>query len=304
MPHVSHPRLDLPFFERIFTLDSLGAKATEHASLMPSGQIVTSPVHLTVVELLRRQVVSDPSSAPGAKQVDVFVLASGEPRAPYLTKFGGVPFRSRHKPWPRTGAGRALGFVGQVSFVDSRDLVEDLPGDVLLVFADAEAPLSPSEYLLEWVRLDEANPMSKMDMPNVTFTVRPGRMAMKRGAQPEVRAFEPFVCHGVIHRTVDLAGMDDLFRAYPYGKRLSVIEGTKIGGIPHAIQTGLDVTGRFLASVASIQPAAEVSYPWVNDATTLSLTARRGMSTWKLGDMGSLYVFDAGGLPRLELQSY
>jgi hypothetical protein len=303
MNFISHPRFDFPSFSKLFTLSELRERASERAFLMPSGPIITSPVHLNVVELLRREVLG-PAVPVGAVPVDAFVFGSGEPPAPYLTKIGGAPYRSRKKTWPTTKDGRPLGFVGQLSFLDSADLMPSTPGDVLLIFVDPENQFSKDDYTFEWVSLAEDEPISRGEMPSVTYTHKPGRMAQRRGAVPETRPFAPFVCHGAIHRTYDFPGQDALFAAYREGHRVSVLEATKIGGIPHFIQKTPSVEGRFVGALASVQPAPEVPYPWANDEAPVSLSARTAIPTWRFGDMGSLFFFERGDAVVLEAQSY
>jgi hypothetical protein len=291
MVHIAHPRFNLADFAPLFPLAELRERGRERAFLRPGGQIVTSPFHLAVIELLRRETLGTAVPA-SATPVDVFVFGAGEPPAPYLTKIGGVPFRSRRKAWPRTSDGRLLGFVGQISFVDSTDLLPSPPGEVLLVFVDPEKPLSDDAYFFEWITLDEGDLLSKSDTPDISFTWKPGRIAQKRGALPEARLFAPFVCHGFIHRTFELPGGDAVFSAYAQSSRLAVFEATKIGGVPHWIQAPRAVAGRFVASLASIQPAPEVAYPWTNEPSPLGVAARHAIPTWKLGDMGSLHLFE------------
>ncbi len=197
-----------------------------------------------------------------------------------------------------------MAFVGQIGFVDSHDLFPGLPGEVLLVFGDAQNLLDSDAYHCEWVGLNEDDLASSADVPEVPYTWRPGSLARKRGKGPEVRRFELFVCHGVIHRTYDLPGEHTLFAAYEDPRAISVLEATKIGGAPHAVQSAPGVAGRFVAQVASIQPAPEVPFPWVNVAAALTLRERHAIPTWKLGDMGSLYLYEENGNVRLETQSY
>jgi hypothetical protein len=286
----------------MFPLSVLRELAEERAYLRPHGQIVTSPWHLTVAELLRREALG--SEAAGGVPVDVFVFAAGEPPAPHLTKIGGVPFRSRRKPWPTTADGRPLAFVGQLAFVDSRDILAGLPGDVLLVFVDAENRAAADSYVCEWVSLDEGDVLSKSELPEIHYTWRPGVMAQKRGLLPERRRFELFVCHGHIHRTVDMPDDEARFAAYPNPYRISVLEATKIGGVPRGIQGAPSVAGRFVASIASVQPIADVAYPWVNEADPLTPKARNAIPTWSVGDMGSVYLFEDGGRLRWDVHSY
>jgi hypothetical protein len=270
---------------------------------MPAGPIVTSPFHLTVVELLRREVLG--ATVPqGAIPVDAFVFGLGGPPAGHLTKIGGAPYRSRAKPWPSTNDGRPLGFVGQLCFLDSADIVSGAPGDVLLIFVDPENLLLTSSYVFEWVKLGEEELITSEEVPEVSFTWRPGRMATKRGARPEIRRFAPLACHGVIYRTLDFPGNDALFAAYKEGYRVSVLEATKIGGVPRFIGQEAGTAGRFIGAVASVQPAPEVQYPWANQEAALSLADRHALPTWKCGDMGSVYLFERSGRVLLDAQSY
>ena len=303
MAHTVHPRFDLAGFSKLFSLADLKERAREHVFLAPAGQIITSPFHLTVTELIRREALGE-ALPVGAEPADVFVFGAGEPAAPYLTKVGGAPFRSRHKVWPTTDSGRLLGFVGQLSFVDSMDLVGSVPGEVLLIFADPENLLSEPAYLLEWVTLDETDILSMSEVPAVTYAWKPGRVAQRKGALPEKRPFAPFVCHGVIHRTFDLPGSEPQFVAYAQPSRLAILEGTKIAGVPHWTQSPQTMVGRFLAALGSIQPASEVVYPWVNQPAPLSRSARHAIPTWKYSDMGTLNVFENQGRAVLSAQSY
>lgn len=59
-----------------------------------------------------------------------------------------------------------------------------------------------------------------------------------------------------------------------------------------------------MAQIASVQPAPEVPFPWVNVAAALTLRERHAIPTWKLGDMGSLYLYEDSGNVLLDAQSY
>jgi hypothetical protein len=299
MKRVGHPRFDTRRFIELFPLDRL-----REGHRKPTGEIITSPYHLSVVEQLREEALSAEDQASGVA-ADVFVWALGEPVAPYLTKLGGVPFRSARKPWPRTPDGRSMGFLAQLSFVDSRDLRPELPADVLLVFVDPDNPMSGDAYTTEWVALEETDLVAAREVPEIQVLWRPGRIAEKRGAHPELRRFAPLVCHGVIHRTRDYPGRDHAFTAHEQPNRLSVLEATKIGGSIHEIQP-MDAPSLtvFLASVASVQPATDVPYPWANEPVPLTVRARHALPTWKVGDMGSTHIFDQAGGMTVRVQSY
>lgn len=197
-----------------------------------------------------------------------------------------------------------MGFVGQISFVDSGDIVRGLPGQLLLIFVDPDNTLEKVSYLFEWVGLDEDEPMARSEMPNVHYTWRPGRMAEKRGAVAELRPFEPFACHGVIYRTFDIRPDDADPRADVAGSNIGIIEGTKIGGIGEGMQHSPHLAGAFIASLGSIQPAPEVPYPWVNRADPIAMAARHRIPTWQLGDSGTLFLGLKDGAIELGAQFY
>jgi hypothetical protein len=299
----SHPRFDFARFADLFSLPNVRAMAENHVYLRPAGQFITSPYHLTVVELLRREVFGASPPSRGIP-TDAFVFAAGEPPAPYLTKFGGAPFRPRSRPWPTTKDGRALAFVAQLAFVDSRDIVAELPGDVLLVFFDAEDRYSNRSFRFEWVGLDESDVVLASEMPRAHYTWTPSRKRREAGEVAAIRPFELFVCHGVIHRTFDLPGERALFAAYERSWQIAELEATKIGGSPRAGQRTPNVAERFLGSIASVQVAASVPFPWVNQPEATSPRDIHRLGTWMFGDMGSLNLFERAGKIRLDGQFY
>jgi len=88
--------------------------------------------------LLRRRWRKDvpiPASLPPSVPGDVFVFAEGEPARRDVTKINGLPYRPRGLPWPMGPEG-PLTFLGQIRFTESRDVVGETPGDLLLLFVD------------------------------------------------------------------------------------------------------------------------------------------------------------------------
>ena len=61
-------------------------------------------------------------------------MAEGEPTDRHVTKIGGLPYRPAKMPWPTGQDGTPMSFLAQINFANSKDLVGELPGDVLLVF--------------------------------------------------------------------------------------------------------------------------------------------------------------------------
>jgi len=231
---------------------------------------VASPYQLTFTELHRARILTD-KVIKEKHPVDVFVWDVGEPRKPYLTKIGGVPYRDRNTPWPKIG-GRETTFIGQICFVDSLDLCdkEDLKGDVLLLFCAGEYIGSETKFSLEWsdVGMSEEQLIASDECPNPKFKLSE--------------------LHGIIHRSNDLVvDMTDEFYEYLVHEinnhtRLQVFDGTKIGGLRPLIGDD-DISDRkFVASIGAVAPgviAPDFDKP-ISQQVQLSI-----------GDMGSLMLY-------------
>lgn len=90
-----------------------------------------------------------------------FVWNVGEPDERYLTKIGGLPFLPKEYPWPERSSGNPQPFIGQLSFVDSMDVLPcRLPGDVLLFFGPMD---DPESWQPVWM------PLSASSQPLVTW---------------------------------------------------------------------------------------------------------------------------------------
>lgn len=92
-----------------------------------------------------RQLLLDNFSLNAAGEVDCFVWAVGPPPEPFLTKLGGYPFRDPAVDWPSDESGERAAFLGQLCFLDSKDLTPQA-GEVLGVYA-----LDDWRYFFEWV---------------------------------------------------------------------------------------------------------------------------------------------------------
>ena len=244
------------------------ASVADHIGLMyPHGEIVVGPKSVAVNEQLRAEAAGSASAGPHVP-TDVVVWCSGEPAHGAVTKTGGRPYRSASSPWPTDERGKELRFIAQLSFVDSRDLVPDLPGDVLLIFGEDEALLEePGRLVFEWVRLG---------IPDLVPDV-PAR-------EDEVSCF-----YAVLHRTSDWPDADDAI--FPEDRRaesLAVWEGTKLGGVPHFIQDDESPGGRFIAALGSISVPDDERFPFVNVAEPRGGSSENDLM---IGDMGSLYLF-------------
>jgi hypothetical protein len=142
--------------EHVDLLDDDEAVAEEVRRFEPVPTIgsITSPYHLAVIEQVREEAREILQSS-NRIATDVFTFALGEPERRDVTKTGGLPYWPSDRPWPWSDDEPAV-FLAQLSFVDSHDLLPDLPGDVLLVFAH-RAWLNPEAWdgwrpdlVLEW----------------------------------------------------------------------------------------------------------------------------------------------------------
>ncbi len=149
---------------------------------------------------------------------DVMKAAAGEPPDRFVTKLGGLPYRPASIPWPRLASGEPMVFLGQICFVHSRDLVGELPGDVLLIFThDIHEHISGSDIRYEWYPLGLEGLISAQDLPDTSWKV--------------------FPCHMYLLRQEEES---------------DGLECAKIGGVPHWIQPEPRNPGRFLAGFKSV----------------------------------------------------
>lgn len=235
--------------------------------MMPKADIITSPVTAAVIEQLRREVWGNNTSAD-AVATDIFVMARGEPPRRDLTKVGGLPYWPAARPWPMGRDGEPMVYLAQFCFTDSRDLVGDIPGDVLVVFDKGRAygELNADDLHCEWVR----------QTGDALVNTAP------RSAE------SPWACYGVIHRTFDVPVPEDFWRKRSM-TLLKALQATKIGGLPPWVQPPDEVPGRYLATLGSVNPAPG-KFPFINvpEPEGHSYFERRDLM-W--GDVGNAYLF-------------
>lgn len=244
------------------------------------GRQITSPVHLAIVEQLRREI---PASDLGRKiPTDVFVFGKGESPSRECTKIGGLPYRPADLSWPLAhDDGQPMTFVGQWNFTNSKDITRPLPGDVLLVFSKNDVPVLEGTDALrfEWY------------MEGLTDLVRPDMIPKP--------AWRFVICHGYRWRIADLPDAQFQFDEYESSWKIPILEGTKIGGIPpffEQIEENGGMPGRFLASIGSIQPILNCPYPWTNIASPLIMKNAKCLfceeeEELMWGDAGVLMLF-------------
>lgn len=242
-----------------------------------SGELITSPWDLYSVETLRDQ---HDLRVGTAVPTDVMVFGKGEPDNPAATKVGGRPFWPADREWPTTADGSPCLFLAQFNFSDSIDLFDvELPELILVLVTDSEE---------DWQWSDDG----------LSFHWVPADSVPEDGIQVEATFPGDGPFYGVRHRTADYpkasnAAMElEVSQSY----NLPILNGTKIAGRPHFIQSGNDTDATFQGQLGSIQAAPEVPYPWVNQLEALSLEFRgNGIyaagNSAVFGDMGSIYLF-------------
>jgi len=265
----THAEIDFDAAVRLF--------ADREANEELSGELITSVFDLYSVETLRdRYGLRIGESFP----TDIFVFGKGEPENPSCTKIGGRPFWPADQEWPTLPDGSPQHFLAQFNFSDSADLVgESVAGHVLLLLTDAtgEWLWGNNGFSFHWIPTD-IEPAKNLIVPST------------------IGCAGPF--YGVIHRSADYPdSADAAFKTnLDQSYNLPILNGTKIGGLAHFIQSGAGTDKSFLCQLGSIQAAPRVRFPWVNHREPLNLEFNNSGIYGKdncavFGDMGSIYLF-------------
>jgi hypothetical protein len=163
-------------------------------------------------------------------------------------------------------------FCCQINFADSKDLTGDLPGDVLLVFADMNYEGSYPELMsFHWRNLAESDLVKPDDAPDTQEPLTP--------------------CYGSIYRTVDYD--QPLLNQTAFHNSLARIEGMKIGGLPRWVDDVPEqIQGRFLCMIGSQDLVFYRQYPWLNVPESIeTLEEMESYNFLNWGWSGNLYVF-------------
>ncbi len=263
-----------------------------------SGDIITGPSEICNNEQLRCEMQDQFDWGP-AVPVDIFILADGEPIDRCVTKIGGLPFRPPGEQWPTTDDGTAMFFLAQFNFTDSKDLTGELPGDVLLIFADnAEGPMAPLHF--EWRELGLSELVEPEEIPEHSFYFRP--------------------CYGHIFRTVSYPDAVEADTGSPgkYPKcrgvdvtsahHLPQYQATQIGQSPFFIQEDDDqLPGRLLCTLSSVNPNQHSIYPFINRPKPLMPPGKWNFDKryLMLGDAGCIHFsIDEDGTVHYRESSY
>jgi hypothetical protein len=225
-----------------------------------------------------------------AVPTDRVLFGIGRSPAPYLTKVGGKPFRGK-RPWPRGSDGRPLAFLMQLNFTDSRDLVGELPGEVLSVFAQKPMDVGPSrsvdlfsgDLTFEWQQTASAELVPHLP-PDLDFELPEVWGQLVRDS--DIGRFSDEAAH-LSHL---LLGESRLYEWEQQRILRSVFRHprTKIGGHPYWYNPENNVApGQFLAAFGGVQPVSDHLWPWVNHRQPLSLHE-------SVSDPGALHIADGG----------
>jgi hypothetical protein len=259
------------------------AEVEKHIRLLePSGEMVTSPYHMAVIEQLRRESAAE---LKGIERVptDVFVFARGEPKDRRVTKVGGLPYWPGNHPWPMADNGEPMRFVAQFCFIDSRSMFKDLPGELLLIFCSSPE-YSADDLACYWINADHARLVTPRQVPESN---------------------DLLPVYGVRRRTHDFARVPESMGRYHRSYLLGRIQGTKIGGLPNWIQGEEKLPGRFLCALGSISPTWRQPFRYVNTPGRRRSTSPSGLRELQWGDVGSVYFFiDNKGEVRWTEQCY
>lgn len=224
---------------------------------------ITAPEQLCHNEQLRRELQGQFNWGRSVP-VDVFVMAEGEPIDRHVTKIGGLPYRPSKSAWP-TGkdgteafeeapsgdfppqmADEPMIFIGQLNFLDSKDITGELPGDVLLLFASWDF----SRMFLEWQPLGITELASASDVPRTPYSVIP--------------------CYGYIFRTMSYPEAAKTGGGDPTCRGIKVddwdpllqYQATQIGRAPYYVQE-IDAGERYrpLCTINSVVPGDTEFHP-------------------------------------------
>ena len=242
----------------------------------------TSPAHFAQRE---RALASLGPETEHAVAVDAFTWALGPGPSRATTQVGGSPYWPVDKPWPQFD-GQPGTFLAQLNFADSRDLLPDLPGEILCLFVKDEDFYADEAFQAFWL------PAGLEDLVEV-------------GNHPQA-TFPLLYAHGIRFRTVDDLGKRDRYsdpedesEDAEVAFEAAIIAGTKIGGAiwdPQDYAPEVADGETFLGSLCSIQGAPECPWPWANQEAPMGAGFDPGemhddRRNLMLGDMGNINLF-------------
>lgn len=215
-----------------------------------------------------RQAIRDYVHFGADVPADLFILSTGESPLRKTTKIGGLPYWHRDQEWPVSKSGRPLPFLAQFCFGESRDIIPEGLGEVLLLFGD---PRSASELAMNWGPACLDTELITADELPVRSWVPPYFGTRWRTAN--YPRWEPLNdCWSAVH----LADGTTLLNPYLVLELL----GMQIGASPFVLPGQLTMTGgeRILCSLCSVFPSVDCQYPFLNRRAPLTLKESTALS--------------------------
>lgn len=248
---------------------------------LDEASIIRGPRELAYIHQIRQRVQGRIDFGASVAS-DVILWAPGEPPQPYHTKFGGAPYRPESSPWPTIG-GKRLTFIAQWYFADSA-WNDDLPGDVLLMFADCSKVRNeywipdPEEVCFEWSQLGIEKVSQTTVVQSRYFPAAPLHAVLCRFDEfPDrwYQASEELTSFGV---------EDQSYLAI-------TTQASRIGGTTWYIQgDGPPPGSKLLCTLSAIWPEPNVADPFLDVLAPLSEEDAENYAMM-LGDVGCIYVF-------------
>jgi len=262
------------------------------------GNTVVSPMNLVQRERMLRKLKTELELSEPVP-TDVLVIGYDEPEDRDVTKIGGVPYWPCNKAWPKDDKGCPMEFLAQINFCGSRDILPNVPADLLSIFVASDW-CSILKYHFEWQFIDHATELiTGSSLPEIKYPqVKTPAFAVNCRVNDYGKATP-------ISNSVSFDGWEDLVR----------IRGSKIGGIPRFFYDSLpSVTGDYLCSIHSLRHPTDVPWPFINvkDPLTPEILGGIGCNggrgchdTVMFNQEGTLFLFlEKDGTVNAEIQSW
>ncbi|HWB11548.1 MAG TPA: DUF1963 domain-containing protein [Pirellulales bacterium] len=250
---MSEPKVDLDAWVKRCPLDVVLPK-------LDTLDKIQSPLELAMIEQIRQRtlVLGDLGTC---RPADSLVFIRGEAPGRFITKLGGAPYRPAHVSWPLREDAVPMTFLAQFCFAHSKDILPNLPGEMLLIFArDDDLYMGdPPCFHFEW------QPEGLRELIEATEVPMP--------MWPFVQAF------AARHRTVDFENDRAVANNAKWAAKatrmhpgrietmlysLARLPGGKIGGLPHWLypeqHEGIEA-GPILCALSNLEPRTDIAPP-------------------------------------------
>lgn len=246
-----------------------------------TGDVIDRPASLLHMLQERQRLIKAGVEFREPKLCDIALYGFGQPEHPRVTHISGAAWMPQNAKWPSDRNGDPAMFLGQIFLGDSIDILgHNLPGTTLQIFST----LGPDGYGEYWDNEDRI-----LVWRNEQELLRGNWVRHPTGRSPSA----PLTCY--MYRTCDYKrvvsdNQDDQDAAIS----VSELDGTKIGGIAHWIQSTHEDYGAgdtFVCSLGSMYHISEGTQDvFVNEPELdiSKLYQAGGSPCW--GDMGLINV--------------